>query len=490
MAPSSPALTSQSRIYVPGDVIAGKYQLETMLGEGGMGAVWRARNAALDAPVAIKVVRADLNRDAFATRLLQEARAAAKLGHPAIVRVFDVGQTEHGDPFIVMELLEGESFSALLGSRRLAPTECVAMLLPIADALSRAHAKGIVHRDLKPDNVFIVRDEERVQPKLVDFGIVKIEQRDGGSQLTQVGTVVGSPEYMSPEQARGQDDVDHRSDVWSFAVMLYEALTGRLPFVAPNYNALMRMIVEHTPPSVVELAAGDARLSAIVERGMAKDREQRYRSMGEFGRALAHWLLEQGIAEDVCGTSLESKWLGRSSDPAQVRASLASFSDLGPLSGVRGTLRSLPATATEPAHPISSTSLAPQRPDRTWIWIGVAGAAAVAVTLWFGLTRKAKEIDAPPPVTSARPELRALDPVEESVSAEGRVEPKPDARQAAQAELEPLPSQRPAPSASAAPLPKKPSRVAPARSGAPPKKPVPKQAPASKAPADDLLAPY
>src|SRR5688572_19632520 len=197
-SPELSASKTELPSYVPGDVILGKYTLESLLGEGGMGSVWRARNTALDAPVAIKLIRADLNRDTLGVRLLQEARAAAKLGHPAIVRVFDVGQTERGDPFIVMELLEGHSFGSVLTQGRVPPIQAVQTLLPIADALARAHAKGIVHRDLKPDNVFLVTDDERVQPKLVDFGIVKVEQRDGGSHLTQVGTVLGSPEYMSP----------------------------------------------------------------------------------------------------------------------------------------------------------------------------------------------------------------------------------------------------------------------------------------------------
>src|SRR5688500_13560645 len=231
MAPSSdPAEEPAKLAYTIGDVIAGKYELEEVLGEGGMGAVFRARNVAIDMPVAIKLIRADLNRELFSGRLLQEARAAAKLAHPAIVRVFDVGQTALGDPFIVMELLSGETLSAIIEREgRLTSVRAVQLLLPIADALSAAHAKGFVHRDVKPDNVFVVVGDEQLQPKLVDFGIVKLEQRDKNSKLTQVGTVLGSPDYMSPEQARGLENIDLRSDVWSFSVMLYEAIAGHTP---------------------------------------------------------------------------------------------------------------------------------------------------------------------------------------------------------------------------------------------------------------------
>src|SRR4051812_38516097 len=301
--------------YVAGYVIAGKYELEAELGQGGMGVVWRARNIALDSPVAIKVVRATADKTLLRGRLVQEARAAAKLTHPAIVTVFDVGQTESGDPFIVMELLRGDSLGKILETEgRLSAVQAVRSLLPIADALWLAHGKGIVHRDLKPDNVFIVQHDGAIQPTLVDFGIVKLEDADGEHSLTKDGDVLGSPDYMSPEQARGQDDVTHLTDLWSFCVVLYEAISGRTPFKGSNYNALLRQIVEDTPPTLRELAAADEELSTIVARGLSKQPEERFASMGDLGRTLAKWLLKQGVTEDICGTTLEAKWL-RPTDP-------------------------------------------------------------------------------------------------------------------------------------------------------------------------------
>lgn len=311
-------------------LIANKYRLERKLGEGGMGSVWEAHHEHLDTAVAIKVIRSDSNRSELGPRLLLEARAAAKLGHPAIVRVFDVGQTSDGDPFIVMELLRGQSLSTLLQrERRLSATEAVRLLLPIADALRAAHAKTIVHRDIKPDNVFLVAEETGIQPKLVDFGIAKFGPHEIDSQLTQPGALVGSPDYMAPEQARGEEDIDRRADIWAFCVVLYETICGRAPFEAANYHALLRAIVEVTPPSLASQLSADAELSQIIDTGMAKDRARRFQSMQEVGEALARWLMKQGIFEDASGASIEAKWIVRRSDPGErgSRASLSSIHD-------------------------------------------------------------------------------------------------------------------------------------------------------------------
>jgi hypothetical protein len=295
-----------------------------LLGEGGMGSVWRAVNIQLEAPVAIKVIRGEVERELLTRRLVQEARAAAKLGHPAIVRIFDVGESELGDPFIVMELLSGRSLGNLLtNDGNLPATRAVQLLLPVADALSVAHTKGIVHRDLKPDNVFIAVDNERIQPKLVDFGIVKMSDLNQKSlppppiansdnkkgtltRLTQHGTVVGSPQYMSPEQARGREDLDHRTDIWSLCVVLYEAISGQLPFRDQNYNALLGSIQEDEPLPPDSLRPEDAGLWAIIQHGLAKEPAARFQSMTELGQALSSWLVSQGVFEDACGVSLEA----------------------------------------------------------------------------------------------------------------------------------------------------------------------------------------
>ncbi|HWO08707.1 MAG TPA: serine/threonine-protein kinase, partial [Polyangiaceae bacterium] len=218
----------------PGDVIAGKYRLVSLLGEGGMGAVWRARNMDLDVEVALKLIRAESTVTEATDRLLREAQAAAKLIDPGIVRVFDFGRSEHGNPFIVMELLEGEDLAAAIQRRgRLSPKRAVRVLLPVMRALTIAHENGIVHRDLKPENVFLGKTPNGLQPKVVDFGIAQLDKSQA-LRLTSTGALMGSPLYMSPEQAKGEP-VDFRADIWGITAVLYEAITAKQPFPGTNY---------------------------------------------------------------------------------------------------------------------------------------------------------------------------------------------------------------------------------------------------------------
>ena len=311
--------TAPRPIYQTGAVICHKYRLDEMLGEGGMGSVWRAMNLQLDCPVALKLIRAGLDRPDLRLRLKLEARSAAKLAHPSIVRVFDVGESETGDPFIVMELLNGQILSQLSLDAPLSAVRSVQLLLPIAEALSVAHGSGIVHRDLKPDNVFIVEEDGRVQPKLLDFGIAKVtDNADRVGGLTQSGTLLGTPEYMSPEAARGQGNCDARADIWSFCVVLYEQVAGAMPFVADNPYAMLRAIIEDAPTPLPSQIAGAVELWDILQRGLAKHPCDRFQSMADLGRALALWLGSQGVHDDACGLSLDAKWLrcGNSQTPA------------------------------------------------------------------------------------------------------------------------------------------------------------------------------
>jgi serine/threonine-protein kinase len=295
--------------YAKGDFVADKYLLEQLLEEGGMGSVWLAHNIDLDAPVAIKLVRFDAANQEASDRLKREARLEARLEHRAIVRVFDCGETDKGDPFIAMELLQGMSLAAALDLRGpLSVTTAVQILLPIIDGLSAAHDKGIVHRDIKPGNIFLARATRHIQPKVLDFGIAKLDRWNPDPKITLDGTVIGSPAYMAPEQARGRTDVDHRADIWAICAVLYESITSSPPFRGDSYNAVLRSIVEDdVAPLEVDSDAARA-LWPILERGFSKDRELRFQSMCELGTALAEFLLGQGVADDVCGESLAMTW--------------------------------------------------------------------------------------------------------------------------------------------------------------------------------------
>jgi serine/threonine-protein kinase len=297
--------------YLAGDVIDGKYRLTRIIGRGGMGAVWQAHNIPLDIAVAIKLIRRDRTAPGAGERLLTEARAAARLMHPAIVRVFDFGETSQGDPFIVMELLRGESLNAILRrKKRLTPQVAVQTLLPVAAALASAHGKGIVHRDLKPDNIILVTDESgSLVPKIVDFGIAKLLSPDVDRHVTMAGEVLGSPDYMSPEQARGADNVGEASDIWTFSVVLYELVAGRRPFDGLNYNALISSILTETCQPLTALGVGDAALSGIIEHGLTKDVASRWPRIRDMGAALASWAVANGVEDDVMGNSIKKQWL-------------------------------------------------------------------------------------------------------------------------------------------------------------------------------------
>jgi serine/threonine protein kinase len=328
--------------YLAGAVIADRYKLVRPLGHGGMGVVWVAHSLVLGVDVALKLIHSDVAGTTGATRMAREAHAAARLGHPAMVRVFDFGWTSRADPFLVMELVQGESLGAVLRRElRLPAIQAVQTLLPLADGLRSAHDKGIVHRDVKPDNILIARDEfGRQQPKLLDFGIAKVDQQPTDERrLTQVGVVLGSPEYMSPEQALGREDIDHRTDVWALCVVLYESITGQLPWDRPNYNALMQAIIHEPAIATTQFSAGDSDLWRVLERGLQKNPDNRWASMTELGEALALWLYEHGVKEDISANSLRAVWLD------------------GTLSGVEMDLSSL-----APRHAPSSGSLRAARP--------------------------------------------------------------------------------------------------------------------------------
>ncbi len=238
-----------------GATLAGRYLIVRRIGEGGMGAVYEAKHTVIGKRVAVKVLleKFHSNRDLVA-RLLQEARLASSIGHENIVDVTDFGTTDDGRSFVVMEFLDGEPLSQLVMREAPLPVErSLRIARQVASALGAAHAKGIYHRDVKPENVYLVRRGDADFVKVVDFGISKAVKQGSEDpaesyRLTHTGLLLGTPLYMSPEQARGEDDLDHRVDIWALGVMLYECLTGEVPFRANNYLGIISQVLTHDAP--------------------------------------------------------------------------------------------------------------------------------------------------------------------------------------------------------------------------------------------------
>jgi serine/threonine protein kinase len=266
--------TSRDLASLVGTVLDGTYRLDQLIGEGGMGAVFRGRHVIMMRDVAIKVLHPDFNRDPeLVRRFDREAQSAARLDHPNCIHVSAYGTTEDGMRYLVMQLLEGVELADLL-TEPTAPKRVVEWSIQILRGLEHAHSQGVIHRDLKPQNVFLTRDAHGNQLlKLVDFGIAKLVGSDAGDPLTRAGMVFGTPQYMSPEQALGVE-IDPRADLYAVGILMFQMLTGRLPFNHEDAIALIRMQVSTEPPQLPDNVPQE--LAAIVYRLLAKQREQRF----------------------------------------------------------------------------------------------------------------------------------------------------------------------------------------------------------------------
>ncbi len=275
-----------------GQVLADSYEVTRMLGEGGMGRVYEARHTRLSGKrFAVKLLHPDLARQPeVVTRFQREAEAASGISHPNVLGVHDVNVTLDGQPYIVSELLEGQELGDYLErSGKLPIAEAVRIVRQICKALDAAHGTGVVHRDVKPENVFLTGDVKRLEiatVKVIDFGISKVAQ-DGGQSLTKTGMVMGTPDYMAPEQARG-DKVDARADIYAVGAILYRALTGKKPFEGLDPMATLTAVLVQEPNRPT-LLNPDVPLSLelVIQRAMAKDPKDRYASMGELDHELA-----------------------------------------------------------------------------------------------------------------------------------------------------------------------------------------------------------
>ncbi|MCA9621513.1 MAG: serine/threonine protein kinase [Myxococcales bacterium] len=285
-------MASGSAAWVPaaGELVAERFKLERELARGGMGSVWRADHVRLGCPVAVKFIDAKgADSEFLRERFQREARAAARLRSRHVVQILDTG-VYNGLPYFAMELLEGESLADRLDARyRLPPGEALDLLSGVAEALTKAARLGIVHRDLKPENLFIVREGDHEFVKVLDFGVAKVRDSDmlDSQGHTKTGVVVGTPYYMSPEQADGTQRVDHRSDLWSLAVIVYECLTGELPFYSEAFgNLVLKICNGRIPVPSAQNPDLPESFDAWWLRAASREPEQRFQTPEAFMQSL------------------------------------------------------------------------------------------------------------------------------------------------------------------------------------------------------------
>jgi serine/threonine-protein kinase len=327
-----------------GQTLAGRYVIHKKLGEGGMGAVYMATHNMLDKQVALKVLHSEFVRKPdLVERFMQEAKSASRIRHENVIDISDFGTTPEGLVFFAMELLKGHDLHEEIARARLANQQLPwerskRIFLQICAALSAAHALGIVHRDLKPENIYLV--DFLGEPdfvKLLDFGIAKLtEVGDGDRKLTRTGMLFGTPEYMSPEQARG-DKIDHRVDVYAMGCILFQLVTGRVPFEAENFMGVLSMHLTQAPPvvsaEVLDAIAAPRGLAQVIDHALAKDPSQRFASIDELARAVrqasgdkpaAPLVTQSGVPAPVAASPtgrVKTQWTGNLSIPEHEPAS-------------------------------------------------------------------------------------------------------------------------------------------------------------------------
>ena len=373
-----------------------KYRIESLLAVGGMGAVYAGTHIKLRKRVAIKVLNPQLSTPAFVERFHREAITASQIGHEGIAQVTDIGTSTEGEPFLVMEYLDGESLATRLKAQGRLPIEVACELgCSILSPLDAAHRAGIVHRDLKPDNVFLVRQSRGEMIKLLDFGISRSQGQEGEFRLTTTGLVLGTPYYMSPEQARGDAEIGIGADLYAFGVIMYEMLTGAVPISGDNYNQLMYKVMtgEYVRPREKRPELPEA-LEAIILQTMALDAAQRPQSATQ----LEHMLLP------FCRPTFREHMIERISGQAM------SFRPSSPaIAATTGTDR------TVLASPSVATSVRPKSKAGLFVALGLVAAAggAIAVVVTGGEDKPKDPPKEPPkdPITETKPvEPKAVEP--------------------------------------------------------------------------------
>jgi serine/threonine-protein kinase len=417
----------------PGTKLDDKYRIEQLIAVGGMGAVYLATHTGLRKRVAIKILNPQASGAGMVERFHREAITASQIGHEGIAQVTDFGTSHQGEPFLVMEYLEGESLASRLSTSGRLPIEVACELgCAILAPLAAAHEAGIVHRDLKPDNVFLVRQSRGEVVKLLDFGISRAPGLEGEFRLTKTGLVLGTPYYMSPEQARGDSEVGPAADLYAFGVILYEMLLGKVPIEGDNYNQLMYRVLtaEYARPRK-ERPELPEELEQLILRAMALDPAGRPTSAGELERQLFAFCRPtyrnhqiERLSSSSAGYSLHVLSAGSTVPMAATPSSAAEPSPhVGPRAASTLTAPTLETVRTSPGNMGESIAsiLEPAPARRRGLWI--AGAAVVLCGGLVGVL--ARSGDRTPSVAPVPPVELAAKPAEPKPAEPKPIEPKP-----------------------------------------------------------------
>src|SRR5262252_582286 len=311
-ASGPPEGVSQNMSLQQGQVLDGKYKIVRVIGEGGMGAVYEGENVRIRRRVAIKVLHAGIaSNTEMVQRFEREAQVAGTVGNDHILEILDLGALPAGERYMVMEFLDGETLTDRIKARtRLSPREATRLLRQVLKGLAAAHGEGIVHRDLKPDNIFILREKAGIKDfvKIIDFGISKFTEPGGASsRMTRTGALMGTPHYMAPEQATGSTDIDRRTDIYAVGIIMYEMLTGRVPFQAETFNQLLfEIALAKIIPARQVVPDLDPAIDSIVMKASARDPAHRFQTCDEFVAALDAWEKTGSAVSLPPGESIEA----------------------------------------------------------------------------------------------------------------------------------------------------------------------------------------
>ncbi len=366
-----------------GDEIAGKYRVETVIGQGGMGAVYSARNLMTGKRVALKWLLPEHAASSTRERLLREARIACSVDHPNVVDIYDVGE-DQGGLFLVMEYLRGQPLSDVLAERgRLDPEELIALLVPTMRGVHAAHQAGVIHRDLKPENIILSESDGEIIPKVVDFGVSKTVGASSvpHSSLTRTGALVGTPHYMALEQVDGSNQIDARTDVYAFGVLLYRALTGHYPFDGSSLGEVILKIGTKDALPLRSLRPElPVELEAAVMRALFRNRDLRFRDLEELAAALepfspgVRFHRDPGLSRSNAGPSRERLLTPNLHTPSG-GGPVPAFGDVYR----EGDTVSVASLRQTPAKPEQRLRPAPA----FWIGAGAAFLVLIAVISWI-----------------------------------------------------------------------------------------------------------